>query len=264
MTEKTATPLLRVENLRVCFGRGSQALAAVKKASLYVRRGRISALVGESGSGKTATALSVVGLLDYPGRVVGGDIYLQGKNLAVLSGPERRALLGKEIGMVFQDPFDSLNPRMTIGRLMLEALYPGRHRYSRKDRERAAAALAQMRLSEAAKLMEQYPYQLSGGMCQRVMIAIAMALKPPLLIADEPTTALDLTIQAEILNELLILKETEQTGILFITHDLRVVAEIADDVFVMKDGEVVEACGVMDLFDHPQHPYTKTLLGAML
>ena len=262
--DKVEEMVLAIENLKVCYGKNKDAIEAVKGIDLQIQKGRICALVGESGSGKSAVALSIAKLLDYPGRITDGKIYLHGQDLQRLSRRKLRSLLGKEIGMVFQDPFDSLNPRMKIGQMVLEALYPHKRFYTKLDREEAVLALAKMQLPYPEKLMNQYAYQLSGGMCQRVMIAIAMAQKPQLLIADEPTTALDVTVQAEILKELLELKEVHHTAILFITHDLRVVAELADDVYVMKDGEIVESCCVETLFVSPKQDYTKELLDSML
>lgn len=257
-------PVLEVNNLKVEFNCKSYIVYAVNDVSLKVMPGKISAIVGESGCGKSVTASAIVNLVDTPGKIVGGKIILSGQNFLELPRRVQRKMLGSSIGMIFQDPFESLNPRIKIGDMVMEAVRTNK-KMSRKEAALSAKELLhRMKLRDIPALMNRYPYQLSGGMCQRVMIAMAMARKPPLLIADEPTTALDVTIQARILEEIASLRDNNNTGILFITHDLGVVAEVADDIYIMKDGRIVEYGEVMQIFDSPTHEYTKELLQSTL
>ena len=262
--EQPKNDVLKVKRLHVEFQTSHGMVHAVKDVSLEVKRGRSHALVGESGSGKSVTSLTIMNLLAGNGKVISGDVTLNEKSILKLSGKEKRQLYGDRIGMIFQDPTAALDPLFTVEQLLLEGLRK-HHRMSKKQaREVALESLRMMNLRDPEELMKKKPYELSGGMCQRVMIAIAMSMKPDYLIADEPTTALDVTVQKQILEEIYQLSRKENLGVLFITHDLGVVAEIADDVSIMKDGEIVENGTVEDIFYHPQHSYTKKLLDAVL
>lgn len=259
-----AVPVLEIRKLKVDFKCGNHIVHAVKDVSLKVMPGKITAMVGESGSGKSVTALAAMNLLDRPGKIMEGEILLSGQNFEKLSPKKQRKMLGKKIGMIFQDPFESLNPRMKIGSMLTEAVRINRNIKTEEAGIMVRELLQKMNLYDIASLMNKYPHQLSGGMCQRVMIAMAMSQKPPLLIADEPTTALDVMVQARILDEIMFLRDQSSTGILFITHDLGVVAEIADDMYIMKDGVIVDYGTTTQVFDHPAHEYTKELLQSVL
>ncbi|WP_442580329.1 ABC transporter ATP-binding protein [Mesorhizobium sp. ASY16-5R] len=254
---------LQIENLSVGFRTGGQDFFAVDDVSITVEPGEIVALVGESGSGKSMTSLAVMGLLPNAASVT-GEITVGGTKVSGLSRREMEDLRGRRMGMVFQEPMTSLNPVLTIRRQMTEG--PRRHLgVDRPAAERLAQdALTEVGIPDPAAVMGQYPHQLSGGMRQRVMIAAALALKPALLIADEPTTALDVTVQAQVLDLLVALKQRSGSGILLITHDIGVVAETADRVAVMRRGKVVEAGAVSQVLFSPQHEYTRTLLAAHL
>jgi peptide/nickel transport system ATP-binding protein len=260
-----ATPVLRVTDLRVTFAPGSAgsgAVHAVNGLSLRLAAGEVLALVGESGCGKSLTALSVLGLTP-PAARVRGRIEVDGRDLVGLPGRELRAVRGRRVAMVFQEPMSSLNPGFTVGWQLVEALRRHQRISRRRARQRAVELLESVRIGDAARRLRDYPHQLSGGMRQRVMLAMALACEPAVLIADEPTTALDVTIQAQVLE---ILREaTRRTGlaVLLITHDLGVVARIADRVAVMYAGCVVESAATTALFAAPQHPYTIGLLGAV-
>ena len=252
--------MLRIRKLSVQFGSGEEAVEALKNVNLEVRSGTITALIGESGSGKSAAALSVFGLLDRSGRVTAGEVWLDDTDLLRLKPSELRKRRGKDMAMIFQDPVNALNPVLTIGRQMIETIR-GHQRVSRQEARRIAVEqLARVGLPEPDKQLGRYPFQMSGGMCQRVMIALALVSGARLLIADEPTTALDVTIQAQILQELNRLSRQDGIGTLLITHDLSVVAEIADYVYVMKKGRIVETGHVLDIFERPGHEYTKQLM----
>lgn len=258
----TETPLLRIRHLRTSFCTKDQAVTAVDDVSMEVRPRQIVALVGESGCGKSVTAMSVLGLLDPPGRVEKGEVWLGGNNLREYSKRELRKLRSKEIAVIFQDPMNALHPLLPIGKQIRETVML-HNKVSRKEAK--ALALEQMHragLSDPELLYTKYPFQISGGMCQRVMIAIALISGARLLIADEPTTALDVMAQARILKELDRIRHAEGLGILLITHDFGVVAELADYVYVMQSGKIVEAGNVYTLFANPVHPYTRQLLGS--
>lgn len=262
--EQKNTDCLCVRDLSVDFKTSHGIVHAVRKMNLQVERGRIHALVGESGSGKSVTSLTIMNLLAKNGKVLSGDITLNGKSLLALTRKEKKSIYGNRIGMIFQDPTASLDPLFTVQQLLMEGLRKN-HRMNREQaRKKAIESLRSMNLRDPEYLMMRHPFELSGGMCQRVMIAIAMSMEPDFLIADEPTTALDVTVQKQILGEIFQLSRKENLGVLFITHDLGVVAEIADDVSIMKDGEIVECGGVENIFYHPQHDYTKKLLNAVL
>jgi oligopeptide/dipeptide ABC transporter ATP-binding protein len=254
------THLLEVKDLKTHFPTRAGLVRAVDGVSLYIDRGELLGLVGESGCGKSMTALSIMRLIAPPGKIVAGEITFDGRNLLQLSNREMRAVRGDDIAMIFQDPMTSLNPVFTVGEQIAEALRLHR-RLSRKDaRAAAVAAMREVSIPDPDLRADDYPHQLSGGMRQRVMIAMALACDPKLLIADEPTTALDVTIQAQILELLDGLRKTRELAVLLITHDLGVVAEVADRVAVMYTGKIVEESPVDELFARPKHPYTEGLL----
>ncbi len=259
------TPLLEIRGLRTHFFTESGVAKAVDGVDLDVMPGEVLGLVGESGSGKSVTALSILRLIpDPPGRIVGGEIRFKGRDLLKLSWDEIRAVRGREISMIFQEPMTSLNPVFTIGRQVMEMILTHEPGDKARARARGVEMLTRVGISDAATRMKQYPHELSGGMRQRVMIAIALALNPALLIADEPTTALDVTIQAQILDLMLELKERHEAGaILLITHNLAVVAETCDRVAVMYGGKIQEVAPVRELFHNPLHPYTRGLLASL-
>ena len=255
---------LKIQNLRVDFLTKTGTIQAVKGVNLTVPKGKITALVGESGSGKSVTSLAVLGLLPRNGKIVEGEITAEGMEFGKLSKEQKKRWNGSTVGMIFQDPSASLNPLYTVGNLITEGIRQ-RQKMKKEEAEKLALSyLKAVKLPNPKQLMKKYPFELSGGMCQRVMIAIAMALKPKYLIADEPTTALDVTVQRQILSEIYRMSREQKMGILFITHDLGVVAEIADQVYIMQVGEIVEAAPVDEIFHRPTHPYTKKLLSAIL
>jgi oligopeptide/dipeptide ABC transporter ATP-binding protein len=252
--------LLEVNNLRTHFPTRRGLVRAVDGVSFYLDRGELLGLVGESGCGKSMTALSVMRLIAPPGKIVEGEILFDGQDLLKLSDAEMRQMRGDDIAMIFQDPMTSLNPVFTVGDQIGEALRLHR-KLSRKEAKRAAIeAMREVAIPDPARRIDDYPHQLSGGMRQRVMIAMALACNPKLLIADEPTTALDVTIQAQILELLDELRKQRDLAVLLITHDLGVVAEVADRVAVMYTGRIVEESPVDELFARPKHPYTEGLL----
>lgn len=258
------TDRLTVTDLHVEFYTSEGVVRALNGVSLEVQRGKITALVGESGSGKSVTSLAIMDLLPANGKVVKGDIRTGDIHFKDLSPKQRQKLNGTLMGMIFQDPLASLNPLYTVGNQMSEGLLC-HYKINRKEAvEKSVSYLEAVDLQNPEQLMKKYPFELSGGMCQRVMIAIAMALHPTFLIADEPTTALDVTVQRQILSEIYQMSKKENVGVLFITHDLGVVAEIADYVYIMQDGEIVEDADVDTVFHHPKHYYTKQLLNAIL
>ena len=255
--------LLSITDLQTTFNSPHGCLRAVNGVSLSIDNGTTVALVGESGSGKSMTALSVMRLVPPPGRLTSGSINFNGTNLLDLSDDEMRAMRGSRISMVFQEPMTSLNPVLRIGDQVSEPFILHR-KLSRGDAtEQSIALLHQVGIPSAADRMRDYPHQLSGGMRQRVMIAMALACNPALLIADEPTTALDVTIQAQILELLDGFRQSSKMGILLITHDLGIVAERADHTYVMYAGRVVEEAPTRELFENPRHPYTLALLASL-
>ncbi|MFM0365510.1 ABC transporter ATP-binding protein [Paraburkholderia sediminicola] len=257
-------PALELRDLRTEFRVGGQWYAAARDVSLKVDRNETLAVVGESGSGKSVTALSILRLLpEGATRHGAGQILLDGEDLTVLSEKQMAKLRGKEIAMIFQEPMTSLNPTMTVGDQIAEAIQQHRRLSGKEARRLALEVLDEVKIPGAAKRFDHYPHQFSGGMRQRVMIAMALACKPRVLLADEPTTALDVTIQAQILSLLSELKSAHGMAVVFITHNLGVVAQIADRVAVMYAGEVVEIADVKTLFAKPTHPYTEALLRAM-
>ncbi|SES66092.1 oligopeptide transport system ATP-binding protein [Oceanobacillus limi] len=259
------TPLLSVDHLVTEFSaKGNKSITVVDDVSFTVNPGEIVAIVGESGSGKSITSQSIMGLLKSGGSITNGSIHYQGSNILTLSKKERRQLRGKEMSMIFQEPMSSLNPMLRIKSQIAEALRINQPSKSKRETmDNAIDLLKQVEIPDAEAVANRFPHQLSGGMRQRVMIAIALAGDPKLLIADEPTTALDVTTQAQILALIKDLNKRNGTGVIFITHDLSVVADIADRVLVMYAGKIVESATVYDLFEHPQHPYTIGLMKAM-
>ena len=256
--------LLRIEGLRTVFRSSAGDVPAVDGVSLSVPRGRTLGVVGESGCGKSVLSLSVMRLVPPPGRVAAGRVLLDGRDLLPLALSAMRDVRGSQVAMIFQEPMTSLNPVHSAGAQIVEAMRAHDRTASDKAMRAAAiAALRRVRIPSPERRFEEYPHQLSGGMRQRVMIAMALACRPRLLIADEPTTALDVTVQAQILDLLRELQAETGMAMVLITHDLGVVAEMADEVAVMYAGRVVERGGVADLFDDPQHPYTVGLLGSI-
>jgi oligopeptide/dipeptide ABC transporter ATP-binding protein len=260
-----AETILSVEHLRTSFFTRDGVVPAVNDVSFAVRRGEILGLVGESGSGKSVTARSVMRLVPVPGRIVDGAIWFKARNLLDLSRTEMRRVRGGEISMVLQEPMTSLNPVLTIGDQVgeLYRFHPEHAPQERSLRDSIAYMLGQVRIPDAARRLLEYPMHFSGGMRQRVSIAMAAACRPDLIIADEPTTALDVTIQAQVLDLLLELRDTFGVSLLFITHDMGIVAQICDAVAVMYAGRIVEYAAVEELFAAPQHPYTRALLRSL-
>jgi peptide/nickel transport system ATP-binding protein len=256
--------MLAIENLRVWFG----ANEVVRDVSLTLGRGEVLGLVGESGSGKSVTSLAILGLLDPAARVE-GSIRWQGRDsmgreLVGLSNRELRAIRGREIAMIFQEPMTALNPVMTVGKQIAEAILAHRPRLGGRDAKREAiAALEAVAIAEAARRFGDYPHQFSGGQRQRILIAMALVHKPQLLIADEPTTALDVTVQAQVLELLKTLHREHGVAMLFTSHDLAVVGQMADRVAVMRSGQILESGAALEVLTRPQHPYTKSLLAAV-
>ncbi|BCZ18045.1 Dipeptide ABC transporter, ATP-binding protein DppD [Helicobacter sp. NHP19-003] len=256
------TNLLEVIDLQTYFSTKHGLIKAVDGVSFSVAPGQTVCLVGESGSGKSMSAWSVMGLVKPPGKIVGGQIFFKGQNLLEYSPKQMQALRGSQIGMVFQEPMTSLNPSYTIGFQVAEVFKIHQPTLTKAQiKEKSMQALGQVGLG--AEKFNAYPFNLSGGQRQRVVIAMAMACAPDLLIADEPTTALDVTIQAQILDLMQNLQKSKQMAMLFITHDLGVVAQLADVVVVLYKGEVVEKASAKDLFNDPRHPYTRALLEAI-
>ena len=258
-----ARKLLSVRNLKTSFFTHVGEVKAVRGISFDVNEGEVLGIVGESGSGKSVTSLSIMGLLQYPGRVVDGEILLNGEDILTYSKNQMRKVRGKEIAMIFQDPMTSLNPVYTIGNQIMEMILEHEKMSRREARARAIEMLKLVGIPAAEKRIDSYPHEFSGGMRQRVMIALALSCNPKLLIADEPTTALDVTIQAQILN--LIKKLNKQFGMttMLITHDLGVVATVCDKVAVMYGGLIMEYGTADEIFYHPRHPYTMGLLGSI-
>jgi peptide/nickel transport system ATP-binding protein len=259
----TSEPLLAVDGLRTHFFTRAGVVRAVEDVSFDVARGEVVALVGESGSGKSMTGYSIMGLIDAPGRIVGGAIRFQGQDLAALSPEAMRQLRGSRIAMIFQDPMMTLNPVLRIDTQMVEAILAHNNVSWTLARERARAALVRVGIPSPDERLRGYPHQFSGGMRQRVAIAIALLNNPELIIADEPTTALDVTIQGQILFEMQKLSRETGAALLWITHDLSVVAGLADRICVMYAGRVVEEGTAEDVLSAPRHPYTRGLLDSV-
>ncbi len=253
--------LLHVNNLQTCFNTDSGKVRALDGVSFKVEKGKTLAVVGESGCGKSVTAMSIMGLVqESNGYIESGEILFKGKDLAKMSKEEMRKIRGNEISMIFQEPMTALNPVFTVGDQISEVFRIHMNMSRSEARENSLRMLELVSIPDPKKRLDEYPFQLSGGMRQRVVIAMALACEPSLLIADEPTTALDVTIQAQIINLMQNLQKEKNTSIVFITHDLGVVAEVADSVVVMYAGKAVEYGSAEEIFLNPKHPYTKGLL----
>jgi len=255
--------LLDVKELSVHFGDEKAPFKAVDRISYQVNQGEVLGIVGESGSGKSVSSLAVMGLIDFPGRVSAKGLEFEGKDLLSLPAKEKRELVGADIAMIFQDPMTSLNPAYTVGFQIMEAIKAHQGGSKKERHERTLKLLRLVGIPDPESRIDVYPHQLSGGMSQRVMIAMAIACKPRLLIADEPTTALDVTIQAQIVDLLLELQQKECMSLILITHDLALVAEAAHRIIVMYAGQVVEEGRAEDIFREPKHPYTQALLRSL-
>ncbi len=255
--------LFEVEQLSVHFGEGNTPFRAVDRISYSVEQGQVVGIVGESGSGKSVSSLAIMGLIDFPGKVMANRLMFNGRDLQKITETERRELVGAEIAMIFQDPMTSLNPCYTVGYQIMEALKVHQGGNKKTRRQRTIDLLIQVGIPDPESRLDCYPHQLSGGMSQRIMIAMAIACRPKLLIADEPTTALDVTIQGQIIELLLDLQQRENMALVLITHDLALVAEAAKQIIVMYAGQVVETGKASDIFHMPRHPYTQALLRAL-
>jgi peptide/nickel transport system ATP-binding protein len=256
-------PVLSVRDLRVAFPTRRRTLIAVDGVSFDIAPGEVLGVVGESGAGKSLTGAAIIGLLEPPGRIVGGEVRLRGRRIDNLPPEEARKMRGKRIGMVFQDPLTSLNPLYRVGDQIVETIRTHARVSEGKARERAIALLQEAGIQGARARIDSYPHEFSGGMRQRVVLALALCAEPDLLIADEPTTALDVSIQAQIIQLLKRLCRERGTAVMLITHDMGVIAETADRVAVMYAGRIAEIGPVRDVVQHPHHPYTKGLMGAI-
>ena len=259
MSEK----ILDIKEERLSFFTPAGEVKALNGVSFAMNQGDVLGIVGESGSGKSVTAYSVMGLTAYPGKLVGGTVWFNGHEIEKMKEKDFRKIRGNEVSIIFQDPMTSLNPVYTIGNQIVEVIRLHTKKNKQEAWARAEALLELVGINEPEKRLKQYPHELSGGMRQRVMIAIALACEPKLLIADEPTTALDVTIQAQILELMCELREKMGTAIMLITHDMGVVAETADDVLVLYAGKAVEYGSIEDIFERPKHPYTQGLLNSI-
>ncbi len=255
--------LLTVDKLSVHFGNEGAPFRAVDRISYSVKQGEVVGIVGESGSGKSVSSLALMGLIDFPGKVMADKLEFGGQNLQGISEKQRRQIVGSEVAMIFQDPMTSLNPCYTVGFQIMEAIKVHQGGNKKTRRQRTIDLLNLVGIPDPASRLDVYPHQLSGGMSQRVMIAMAIACRPKLLIADEPTTALDVTIQAQIIELLLELQQKENMALMLITHDLALVAEAAHHIIVMYAGQVVETGPAAEIFRAPRHPYTQALLRSL-
>ncbi|MFT6915057.1 MAG: peptide/nickel transport system ATP-binding protein [Motiliproteus sp.] len=255
--------LLEVNNLEVTFGLRQGDMVALRDISFTVERGERVGIVGESGAGKSVAAFSILNLISRPGKITGGEILFEGKDLATLSDKKMREIRGDRIAMIFQDPMMTLNPVLTLGQQMIECLKAHRKISTSDARAIAVAKLRQVQIPSPETRIDQYPHELSGGMRQRIIIAIALLLDPVLIVADEPTTALDVTIQAEIMALLLDLCESYNVGLILITHDLGVVSQVTEKAIVMYAGRIIEQGPTREIINDPQHPYTQGLINAL-
>ena len=255
--------LLDIQSLSTHFFTRAGVIKAVDNLSLRLQKGRVLGLVGESGCGKTVTALSILNLVPYPGKIVAGKILFEGRNLLALSADDMRAIRGARISMIFQEPMTALNPVFTVGNQIAEVLTAHRKIAKREALAAAVGLLQSVGIPSPEKRVNEYPHQLSGGMRQRVMIAMAIACKPSLILADEPTTALDVTIQAHILQLLATIQKEMGMAMILVTHDLGLIAERAHEVAVMYAGRIVEQANTKELFANPQHPYTRGLMASI-
>ncbi len=260
---ENSQPLLEIKDLRTYFFTRDGTVKAVDGVSLTVERGQIHGLVGESGCGKSITAMSILRLVDKPGRIVSGEVLFKGENLLEKTRGEMTTIRGKQIAVIFQEPKSSLNPVLRVGNQLLEVLkiHEGQHRTIKK--KDAVDQLRSVGIPDPDRRVENYPHEMSGGMAQRVMIAMGMSCAPDLLIADEPTTALDVTIQAQVLDLIRKLRDDHEMGVILITHDMGIVAEMADIVTVMYAGTAVEEAPTIELFESPLHPYTQGLIASI-
>jgi peptide/nickel transport system ATP-binding protein len=256
-------PLLQVRNLRVEFPTRRALLTALDGVSFDIAAGEVLGVVGESGAGKSITGSAIIGLLDPPGRIAGGEILLEGRRIDNLSDDEMRRVRGRQIGAIFQDPLTSLNPLLSVGRQLVETIRAHLELDPSQARERAIHLLEATGIPAAAQRIDHYPHQFSGGMRQRVVIALALAAQPRLIIADEPTTALDVSIQAQIIALIRRICLEQGTAVMLVTHDMGVIAETADRVAVMYAGRIVEIGPTADIVARPQHPYTRGLMGSI-
>jgi len=264
MEQAERKKLLEVENLKVSFFTPVGEVKAVDGISYNLHYGEVMGIVGESGSGKSVEAFALMGILDEPGKIIGGSVRFEDRNILDLSLKELEQIRGNRISMIFQNPMDSLNPVYTVGNQMIDVLRKHRSELSRSEaKERCLEMLRLVGITNPKRRLNQYPFELSGGICQRVMIAMSLICEPGLLIADEPTTALDVTIQAQILELMKAIKGRTDMAIIFITHNLAVIAEICDKVSVMYGGHIVEQGSVEDIFYNPGHPYTRGLLRSL-
>ncbi len=259
----SAPPLLEVTDLRTHFFTRAGTVKAVDGVDLVVRRSEIRGVVGESGCGKSMTAMSIIGLVDKPGRIVSGQVLFKGEDLAKKSRRAMARIRGKQISVIFQEPKSSLNPVFRVGSQLMEVLHIHEHFDKKRERHRAVELLREVGIPSPEKRLSNYPHEMSGGMAQRVMIAMGMACAPDLLIADEPTTALDVTIQAQVLDLIRNLRDEHEMAVMLITHDMGVVAEMADMVTVMYAGTTVEEAPTLELFEKPLHPYTQGLIASI-
>ena len=257
------TPVLEVRNLRVEFPTRKGTLVAVDDISFHVNEGEVLGVVGESGAGKSMTGTAVINLLEPPGRIGGGEVYLDGRRIDNLPYEQMRRIRGRQIGMVFQDPLTSLNPLYTVGRQLIETIRTHTDLSEQGARKRALELLAEVGIPSAERRIDQYPHQFSGGMRQRVVIALALCVNPRLVIADEPTTALDVSIQAQIIALLKKLCHEHGAAVMLITHDMGVIAETADRVAVMYAGRLAEVGPVQQVIQQAKHPYTEGLMGSI-
>ncbi len=255
--------LLSVKNLSVTFGTGDNPFRAVDRLSYDVNAGEVLGIVGESGSGKSVSSLALMGLIDFPGKVTADKLEFEQKDLIAMKEKARRKITGDDIAMIFQDPMTALNPCFTVGNQIMEAIAVHQGGSKKERKAKAIELLTQVGIPAPEERIKAYPHQLSGGMSQRVMIAMAIACDPKLLIADEPTTALDVTIQAQIIDLLLDLQRQKNMGLILITHDLALVSEATDRVVVMYAGQVVETGPAAEIFANPQHPYTEALMKSL-
>lgn len=253
-------PLLEVKNLKVEFTTRRGTLTALNDVSFHINSGEVLGVVGESGAGKSLTGSAIIGLLDPPGRVTGGEILFNGRRIDNLSEARKRTIRGREIGAIFQDPLTSLNPLYTVGQQLIETIQTHLDKNAKQARERAIELLESTGIPAARERIDHYPHQFSGGMRQRVVIALALAAEPKLIVADEPTTALDVSIQAQIIDLLKNLCKAHGTSVMLITHDMGVIAETADRVAVMYAGRIIEVGPVQDVIQRPLHPYTAGLM----
>jgi len=255
--------LLKIENLKIEFGKTKSENIAVENINLSLAKGKALGIVGESGSGKSITALAIIGLLPPKANITQGSIEFEGVDLLLLSKRERRKYRGQKISMIFQEPMTSLNPVMRCGKQVQESIILNQQLNKKQAKELTIELFEKVNLPRPKEIYKSYPHQLSGGQKQRIIIAMAIANNPDILIADEPTTALDVTVQKEIISLLKDLRDEYEMGLIFISHDLGVIKEVADDVMVMYDGKVVETGSVNKIFNSPKHPYTKALMNAV-